>query len=201
MGASSNADTTFRYPQREPSFALRCTSCACSASTGGAAVAGGWFNRDAFTEPMQLKRDRVPMIAPTVGALPCREATVIRFRNLRADGLILIDRTAPRFSARLLALAAAALFFSATYAAEPEPTPLVDQQHCMFCHTDNAAFLAPSFQQIAERYRNVPNAAAMLEHNCVWVDPPTGAIWPCRHPANGVAPYPRKTPTRWCSGS
>ena len=34
----------------------------------------------------------------------------------------------------------------------------------MFCHTDNAAFLAPSFQQIADRYRNVPNAAAMLEH-------------------------------------
>lgn len=48
--------------------------------------------------------------------------------------------------------------------AEPEPTALVDQQHCMFCHTRDAPFLAPSFQQIAERYRNVPNAQFMLEH-------------------------------------
>jgi cytochrome c551/c552 len=48
--------------------------------------------------------------------------------------------------------------------AEPEPTALVDQQHCMFCHTHDAPFLAPSFQQIAERYRNVPNAQFMLEH-------------------------------------
>ncbi|ABE31121.1 cytochrome c family protein [Paraburkholderia xenovorans LB400] len=48
--------------------------------------------------------------------------------------------------------------------AEPEPAALVDQQHCMFCHTRDAPFLAPSFQQIAERYRNVPNAQFMLEH-------------------------------------
>jgi cytochrome c551/c552 len=89
---------------------------------------------------------------------------VIQFRNHRTDGLILIDRTAAQFLTRFLTLAAAALLISAAHAAEPEPTPLVDQQHCMFCHTDNAAFLAPSFQQIAERYRNVPNAAAMLEH-------------------------------------
>lgn len=47
---------------------------------------------------------------------------------------------------------------------EPEPTALVDQQHCMFCHTSDAPFLAPSFQQIAERYRNDPNAQFMLEH-------------------------------------
>ncbi|SAL68647.1 cytochrome c family protein [Caballeronia terrestris] len=60
---------------------------------------------------------------------------------------------------------AAAILFTATRAfGQSEPTPLVDQQHCMFCHTDNAPFLAPSFQQIAERYRNVPNAATMLEH-------------------------------------
>jgi cytochrome c551/c552 len=44
-----------------------------------------------------------------------------------------------------------------------EPTELVDQQHCMFCHTSDAPFLAPSFRQIADRYRNVPNATAMLE--------------------------------------
>jgi cytochrome c551/c552 len=44
-----------------------------------------------------------------------------------------------------------------------EPTELVDQQHCMFCHTSDAPFLAPSFRQIADRYRGVPNATAMLE--------------------------------------
>jgi cytochrome c len=45
-----------------------------------------------------------------------------------------------------------------------EPTELVDQQHCMFCHTSDAPFLAPSFHQIADRYRDVPNATTMLEH-------------------------------------
>jgi cytochrome c len=47
--------------------------------------------------------------------------------------------------------------------ARSEPTELVDQQHCMFCHTVDAPFLAPSFQQIAARYRNVPDASVMLE--------------------------------------
>jgi cytochrome c len=46
---------------------------------------------------------------------------------------------------------------------QSEPTALVDQQHCMFCHTRDAPFLAPSFQQIAQRYRDVPNAPTMLE--------------------------------------
>ncbi|SDG43942.1 c-type cytochrome [Paraburkholderia phenazinium] len=57
----------------------------------------------------------------------------------------------------LLATASAAAFGQA------EPDGLVDQHHCMFCHTNDAPFLAPSFQQIADRYRNVPNASAMLE--------------------------------------
>lgn len=63
-------------------------------------------------------------------------------------------------------LAACAVFVLAGGAvrAETEPTALVDQQHCMFCHTRDAPFLAPSFQQIAERYRDVPNAQFMLEH-------------------------------------
>ena len=56
------------------------------------------------------------------------------------------------------------LLIATTAYAEPEPTALVDQQHCMFCHTRDAPFLAPSFQQIAEHYRNVPNAQFMLEH-------------------------------------
>jgi cytochrome c len=46
---------------------------------------------------------------------------------------------------------------------QSEPSALIDQQHCMFCHTVDAPFLAPSFQQIAERYRNVPDASVMLE--------------------------------------
>ncbi len=44
-----------------------------------------------------------------------------------------------------------------------EPTELVDHQHCMFCHTPDTPFLAPSFHQIAERYRDTPNAHLMLE--------------------------------------
>src|ERR1041384_1597024 len=47
--------------------------------------------------------------------------------------------------------------------AQPEATELIDQQHCMFCHTIDAPFLAPSFRQIADRYRDKPNARAMLE--------------------------------------
>ena len=63
----------------------------------------------------------------------------------------------------LVACAVFVLTGSAAHA-ETEPTALVDQQHCMFCHTRDAPFLAPSFQQIAEHYRNVPNAQFMLEH-------------------------------------
>ncbi|KVN32657.1 c-type cytochrome [Burkholderia stagnalis] len=47
--------------------------------------------------------------------------------------------------------------------AVPEPTELVDAQHCMFCHTPDMPFLAPSFHQIAERYRDVPRAQEQLE--------------------------------------
>ena len=48
--------------------------------------------------------------------------------------------------------------------AQTEPAALIDAHHCMFCHTTDAPFLAPSFQQIAERYRKVPNARVMLEN-------------------------------------
>ena len=58
---------------------------------------------------------------------------------------------------------ALALQAIAAHAQVPEPTGLVDQQHCMFCHTSDAPFLAPSFHQIAERYRDKPNASTMLE--------------------------------------
>jgi len=63
-----------------------------------------------------------------------------------------------------LGACAAFVLASGAVHAETEPTALVDQQHCMFCHTRDGPFLAPSFQQIAERYRNVPGAAPMLEH-------------------------------------
>jgi cytochrome c len=65
-----------------------------------------------------------------------------------------------------LACAIAALLLSrGTCAlAAPDPETLVDQYHCMFCHTVESPFLAPSFQQIAERYRDVPNVSTMLEH-------------------------------------
>lgn len=56
-----------------------------------------------------------------------------------------------------------AVWNGGVYAQLPEPTALVDQQHCMFCHTSDAPFLAPSFHQIAERYRDMPNAHVMLE--------------------------------------
>lgn len=49
----------------------------------------------------------------------------------------------------------------------PEPTALIDQQHCMFCHTVDRPFLAPSFRQIADRYRDEPQARAMLESKLV----------------------------------
>jgi cytochrome c551/c552 len=62
-----------------------------------------------------------------------------------------------------VALVALALHAVSAQAQLPEPTELVDQQHCMFCHTTDAPFLAPSFQQIAERYRDKPNASIMLE--------------------------------------
>lgn len=58
---------------------------------------------------------------------------------------------------------ALALRAFAAHAQVPEPTSLVDQQHCMFCHTSDEPFLAPSFHQIAERYRDKPNASTMLE--------------------------------------
>lgn len=65
------------------------------------------------------------------------------------------------FSANLLALL---LSVNSAALAQSEPTALVNQQHCMFCHTRDAPFLGPSFQQIAERYRNVRGAQVMLEH-------------------------------------
>lgn len=64
----------------------------------------------------------------------------------------------------LCLLFATALPVAAPAAPLDEPTALVDQQHCMFCHTRDAPFLAPSFEQIAARYRHVPDARIALEN-------------------------------------
>jgi cytochrome c len=72
----------------------------------------------------------------------------------------------PQASAILLRAIGTLAFSTLTanaFAQLAEPTELVDQQHCMFCHTSDAPFLAPSFHQIAERYRDKPNASTMLE--------------------------------------
>ncbi|WP_176114913.1 c-type cytochrome [Burkholderia cepacia] len=66
-----------------------------------------------------------------------------------------------RFAA-LCAIAAAA-GPAAAQTAVPEPTDLVNAQHCMFCHTPDMRFLGPSFHEIAQRYRGDPVAAAELE--------------------------------------
>jgi cytochrome c len=46
--------------------------------------------------------------------------------------------------------------------AHPDAGELVDQQHCMFCHTSDAPHLALPFAQIAADYRNVPDARSEL---------------------------------------
>ena len=57
---------------------------------------------------------------------------------------------------------AATAGMAAAQTAVPEPTELVNAQHCMFCHTTDKRFLAPSFHEIAERYRGAPHADAIL---------------------------------------
>ncbi|EIM96158.1 putative cytochrome c552 [Paraburkholderia hospita] len=46
--------------------------------------------------------------------------------------------------------------------AQSDVAGLIDQQHCMYCHTTEGANLAPSFPQIARRDRTVPGASVML---------------------------------------
>lgn len=80
-----------------------------------------------------------------------------------------IRTIAPRRTRPIAVLAHAAMTMAlAAHAAGAHaqlsgPAALIDQQHCLFCHTNGAPFLAPSFHQIAERYRNTPDAGTMLE--------------------------------------
>ncbi|WP_175970316.1 c-type cytochrome [Burkholderia sp. BCC0322] len=67
----------------------------------------------------------------------------------------------PRYAAFCAIVTAANL--AAAQTAVPEPTDLVNAQHCMFCHTVDMTFLGPSFHEIAQRYRGDPAAAPELE--------------------------------------
>jgi cytochrome c len=60
------------------------------------------------------------------------------------------------------AAAVVALSVSGHARAESEPTELVNAQHCMACHMIDKPFLAPSFEQIANRYRGDPLAVPTL---------------------------------------
>ncbi|CAE6718018.1 hypothetical protein R75461_07029 [Paraburkholderia nemoris] len=61
------------------------------------------------------------------------------------------------------AFVALALMVGADARAQSAVAGLIEQQHCMFCHTTEGADLAPSFPRIAQRYRTSPAASAMLE--------------------------------------
>lgn len=74
-----------------------------------------------------------------------------------------LDGTLARRLLRLPAMLVAIVCATSAHAQLPEPTDLVNQQHCMFCHTADKAFLAPSFHEIAERYRKTPDAQVTLE--------------------------------------
>ena len=90
--------------------------------------------------------------------MPCPQIPVA-FARMRSPSRVRASSILVQAVAALLVSMQAA----SALAQLPEPTELVDQQHCMFCHTSDAPFLAPSFHQIAERYRNTPNASTMLE--------------------------------------
>jgi cytochrome c len=82
-------------------------------------------------------------------------------RSKRRHGALpVIAPIAQRVAASLLC---ALCLASGPAYAQAEPVALIDAHRCMFCHTVDAPFLAPSFQQIAQRYRNVPDAGTMLE--------------------------------------
>ncbi|WP_246024910.1 c-type cytochrome [Paraburkholderia dinghuensis] len=111
-----------------------------------------------------------------------------------------IDRSLPRLKApsansrlALAAVALAATLGSACVHAQlPEPTQLVDAQHCMFCHTTDAPFLAPSFHQIAERYRDTPHADAILEKKLRLGGPAHWGETPMPLPADRGGPLSRE---------
>jgi cytochrome c len=69
-------------------------------------------------------------------------------------------------SRKKLCLAAAFVTFAMANSiaafAHPEAGALVDEHHCMYCHTADAPHLALSFPQIAVLYRKVPGARSTL---------------------------------------
>ena len=61
------------------------------------------------------------------------------------------------------ALLSLVLMVSTNALAQSAVAGLIEEQHCMICHTTEGADLAPSFPKIAQRYRTSPGASAMLE--------------------------------------
>lgn len=98
------------------------------------------------------------------------------------------------------ALAIALARTSAAQTSVPEPTALVDAQHCMFCHTPDMPFLAPSFHQIAERYRDVPRAEEQLAIKLRLGGARTGETRRCRRPASAAARSRASRRTSWFAG-
>ncbi len=68
---------------------------------------------------------------------------------------------------RGVAVLCAVLTAPAVALAQSAVAGLIEQQHCMFCHTTDGADLAPSFSQIAQRYRTSAGASVMLEKKLV----------------------------------
>ena len=97
---------------------------------------------------------RIPAATPAAisAAIPAAIPAAIARRRVPARAILV----------RAAAALAVSLPAASAFAEVAEPTDLVDQQHCMFCHTSDEPFLAPSFHQIAERYRDKPNATTML---------------------------------------
>lgn len=83
--------------------------------------------------------------------------------------------------------------------AHPEAAALVDEQHCMFCHTTEAPRLAPSFPQIAQHYRQVPGAGSALARKLSLEGP---AHWgdiamPVADRADPLSPQDAQTVAQW----
>ncbi|NPT39902.1 cytochrome C [Paraburkholderia sp. 1N] len=83
--------------------------------------------------------------------------------------------------------------------ARSEAEALVDQQHCMYCHTAEPPYLAPSFPQIAKHYRRMPGTPSALEQK-LSIEGPThwGDItMPISDRVDSLSPEDAHTVARW----
>jgi len=77
-------------------------------------------------------------------------------RGLGFSGSVVVNRPNMKRTLRVLGRVATLLGGVGSAFAESEATALVDQQRCMFCHTIDTPFRAPSFQHIAACQMPVP---------------------------------------------